>query len=196
MKGFLLVVSGAAGTGKGTIIKNAMPKNELLTLSVSATTRLPREGEVEGVNYFFISKEEFNNMVDKGDFLEYAYVHTDYYGTPRRKVEEEIQKGKIVILEIDVQGAKEVVRKYKNVVSIFIIPPSFSELEKRLRERNSENEAEIIKRMSNARIEIGQLDSYDYVILNDDIERCTEDFLSIVRAEMLKTEREYYDRTR
>ncbi|NLM06283.1 MAG: guanylate kinase [Tissierellia bacterium] len=196
MKGFLLVVSGAAGTGKGTIIKKAMPKNDRLILSVSATTRSPRAGEVEGESYFFISKDEFNKMVDMGEFLEHAYVHTDFYGTPRRKVEEEILNGKIVVLEIDVQGAKEVVRKYENVVSIFIIPPSFDELEKRLRDRNSENEAEIERRMSNARIEIGQLDSYDYVILNDDVERCTEDFLSIVRAEMLRTDREYYDKTR
>lgn len=189
MEGFLVVVSGAAGTGKGTIISSVLKKNDNLTYSVSMTTRSPRMGEVEGESYYFVSKEYFEKLIDEDAFIEYAFVHTDYYGTPKANIENDLKKGKIVLLEIDVQGAAEVMKKYPNAVSVFILPPSFEELERRLRIRGTETEEKIIKRLENAKSEMSRSKEYEYVIVNDDLQSAIKDFESILRSECLKSER-------
>lgn len=189
MKGFLVVVSGAAGTGKGTIISSVLENNEKLVYSVSMTTRAPRVGEVEGKSYYFVSKEHFEKLIAEDAFVEYAFVHTDYYGTPKANLENEVKNGKIVILEIDVQGAEEVMKKYPNAVSVFILPPSFEELERRLRTRGTETEEKILKRLENAKLEMMKANQYEYLIVNDDLSSAIRDFEAILRSECLKTDR-------
>lgn len=188
-KGFLLIVSGPAGTGKGTVCKELLERNKDIVYSTSATTRKPRKGEVDGVNYFFIEKEKFEDMVENNEFLEHAYVHTNYYGTPRGFVIEQIEKGETVLLEIDVQGALQVKKNYPEAIFVFLLPPTMEELKNRIVKRGTESNEDIERRYKNAFKEIEFLGKYDYFVINNQIEDAVSDIESIIRAERLKVKR-------
>lgn len=188
-KGFLFVISGPAGTGKGTVCKELLNRNKDIVFSVSATTRKPRIGEDEGVNYFFIEKEKFKTMVDDNEFLEYAYVHTDYYGTPKKFVMDKIQEGEIVLLEIDVQGAMQIKKNYSEAVFVFLLPPTMEELKNRIIKRGTETEENIKRRFENAFKELDFVGNYDYFVINNEIEDAVADIESIIKAEKLRVKR-------
>lgn len=188
-KGFLMVLSGPSGSGKGTVSAALMKKNKEIVFSTSVTTRTPRPGEVNGENYFFVSVEEFENMVQNDGLLEYAFVHTNYYGTPKDFVFEEIDKGEIVLLEIDVQGALQIKKRYKEAVFIFLLPPSMSELKQRLINRDTETEEEINTRFSNAYKELDFVGEYDFFVVNNTVEQAVSDIEHIIAAEKLRTKR-------
>lgn len=188
-KGFLMVLSGPSGSGKGTVSAALMKKNKEIVFSTSVTTRTPRPGEVNGENYFFVSVEEFENMVQNDGLLEYAFVHTNYYGTPKDFVFEEIEKGEIVLLEIDVQGALQIKKRYKEAVFIFLLPPSMSELKQRLINRDTETEEEINTRFSNAYKELDFVGEYDFFVVNNTVEQAVTDIEHIIAAEKLRTKR-------
>ncbi len=179
-KGILLIVSGLSGAGKGTICKRIMEKYPDYELSISATTRAPRPGEVHGREYFFVTKEEFEEKIKNDQLLEYAQYVDNYYGTPREWVEEQLSQGKNVILEIELQGAFQVRDKMPDAVLIFIMPPDMEELERRLRGRGSETEEQIKKRLLRAMEEIEFVDQYDYVIVNEEVEKSVEMLHTIV----------------
>lgn len=181
-KGNLFIVTGPSGAGKGTVLGKVMPSMEDLHYSVSATTRAPRSGEQDGVNYYFLEKQEFLNMIDRGEFLEHAEYVGNYYGTPAGPVDECLEKGMDVILEIEVQGALIVKAKRPEAKLVFIIPPSFSDLELRLRSRGSESDEVIEKRMNKAREEYKMAGKYDYIVLNGDVERAADELRSIIKA--------------
>lgn len=188
-KGLLLVVSGPSGAGKGTICKALLEKNNEIKLSVSATTRKPRTGEVHGVNYFFIEKEEFTTMIENGEFLEYAKIYDNFYGTPKASVIECLEKGQDVILEIEMQGAKQIKEVYPEGVFIFVLPPSLEELKSRIVGRGTETQEEIEKRFSCAFEEINQIENYDYFIVNEDVDKSVNDIEAIICAEKNKVTR-------
>lgn len=188
-KGLLLVVSGPSGAGKGTICKALLNKNNQIKLSVSATTRKPRNGEVHGVNYFFIEKEEFTKMIENGEFLEYAQIYDNFYGTPKAAIIECLEKGQDVILEIEMQGARQIKEVYPEGVFIFVLPPSLEELKSRIVGRGTETQEEIEKRFSCAFEEINQIVNYDYFIVNEDIEKSVSDVEAIICAEKNKVTR-------
>ena len=188
-KGLLLVVSGPSGAGKGTICKALLNKNDQIKLSVSATTRKPRHGEVHGVNYFFIEKEEFTKMIENGEFLEYAQIYDNFYGTPKAAIIECLEKGQDVILEIEMQGARQIKEVYPEGVFIFVLPPSLEELKSRIVGRGTETQEEIEKRFSCAFEEINQIVNYDYFIVNEDIEKSVSDVEAIICAEKNKVTR-------
>lgn len=188
-KGLLLVVSGPSGAGKGTICKALLNKNDQIKLSVSATTRKPRNGEVHGVNYFFIEKEEFTKMVDNGEFLEYAQIYDNFYGTPKAAIIECLEKGQDVILEIEMQGARQIKEVYPEGVFIFVLPPSLEELKSRIVGRGTETQEEIEKRFSCAFEEINQIVNYDYFIVNEDVEKSVNDVEAIILSEKNKVTR-------
>lgn len=188
-KGLLLVVSGPSGAGKGTICKALLNKNDQINLSVSATTRKPRNGEVHGVNYFFIEKEEFTKMIENGEFLEYAQIYDNFYGTPKAAIIECLEKGQDVILEIEMQGARQIKEVYPEGVFIFVLPPSLEELKSRIVGRGTETQEEIEKRFSCAFEEINQIVNYDYFIVNEDIEKSVSDVEAIICAEKNKVTR-------
>ena len=188
-KGLLLVVSGPLGAGKGTICKALLNKNDQIKLSVSATTRKPRNGEVHGVNYFFIEKEEFTKMIENGEFLEYAQIYDNFYGTPKAAIIECLEKGQDVILEIEMQGARQIKEVYPEGVFIFVLPPSLEELKSRIVGRGTETQEEIEKRFSCAFEEINQIVNYDYFIVNEDIEKSVSDVEAIICAEKNKVTR-------
>lgn len=187
-EGLLLVMSGPSGAGKGTLCTKLREEIEL-SYSISATTRAPRVGEVDGVNYFFMTREGFQEKIKAGGFLEWAEVYDNYYGTPIDYIKEVTQAGKDVMVEIDPQGAKQVKLKMPEAVLIFIMPPSFKELEKRIRGRATEEEAEIRKRLGSAINEIKTLSVYDYVIVNDDLLEAVNDLRSIINSEKCKVMR-------
>lgn len=187
-EGLLLVMSGPSGAGKGTLCTKLREEIEL-NYSISATTRAPRTGEVDGVNYFFMTREGFQEKIKAGGFLEWAEVYDNYYGTPIDYIKEVTQAGKDVMVEIDPQGAKQVKLKMPEAVLIFIMPPSFKELEKRIRGRATEEEAEIRKRLGSAINEIKTLSVYDYVIVNDDLLEAVNDLRSIINSEKCKVMR-------
>lgn len=189
-KGFLLVISGPSGVGKGTVLHDLMNTQENLVYSVSATTRKKRDGEIEGVSYFYKSHEEFEKMISEDKFLEYAYVHNNYYGTPKDFVEKKISEGKIVVLEIDVQGAVNVKNNTDNAVFIFLAPPSLSELKNRIVGRGTETENDINLRMNNARKELEYIKYYDYLVINDHINSAINSVNEIINAEKHKIFRE------
>lgn len=189
-EGLLLVVSGPAGVGKGTLDKALLERHQDMKLSVSATTRAPRPGEIDGVHYFFKTEEEFKTMIERNEFLEYMHVfQTNYYGTPRSFVEEQLSRGIDVILEIDVQGAMKVKKTFPNAVMIFIAPPSMAELKSRLIGRNTETLEQIEKRFATAEKEIAMLPEYEYVVTNDVVEMAVNRMEAIITAEKCKVSR-------
>ena len=188
-KGLLLVVSGPSGAGKGTICKAILEQNDQIKLSVSATTRKPRNGEVHGVNYFFLEKEEFTSMIEKGEFLEYAQIYDNFYGTPKAAIMETLAKGQDVILEIEMQGARQVKKVYPEGIFIFVLPPSLKELKNRIVGRGTETAEELEKRFSCAFEEIKQIDDYDYFIFNKDVEKSVKELEAIISSEKNKVTR-------
>lgn len=192
-KGFLLVISGPSGVGKGTVLHDLMNTQKNLVYSVSVTTRKNRPGEIERVSYFFKSHEEFEKMIEEDKFLEYAKVHDNYYGTPKDFVEEKINEGKIVILEIDVQGALNVKKNIDNGVYIFLAPPSLSELKNRIVNRGTETESDIDLRMNNARKELSYIKNYDYLVVNDHLNSAINLVNEIINAEKHRVFREEID---
>ncbi len=187
--GLLVVVSGPSGAGKGTICRSLMDSKKDIVASVSSTTRMPREGEIDGNNYFFISREEFLNMIENDGFIEYAEVYGNFYGTPRKFVEENIKSGKDVLLEIDIQGALQVKEKYKEGVFVFILPPSMEELKSRIIKRGTEDQKEILRRFESAYKEINYVSRYNYFIINDRVDAATDKLRSIITAEKCRVDR-------
>ena len=182
-KGMLLVISGPSGTGKGTLIERLMKEDPTLVFSVSATTRAPRPGEIDGVHYHFVTNEQYDQLVAENAFVEYANVHGNRYGTLRSEVYERLERGENVVLDIDVQGALNVIASEKEKVSIFILPPSMQELRSRLTGRGTETEEAIERRLHNAVWEISQKDKYQYKVINDDLESCLHTLQAIIEAE-------------
>mgnify|MGYP004466562759 CR=1 FL=1 len=178
-KGKLIVISGASGVGKGTVLGIMMEKRKDLSFSVSATTRPPRPGEIDGVHYYLITREKFEAMIAAGEFLEYDAHAANYYGTPRAQAEEKQSHGP-VLLDIEPKGAKQVKEKAPDAVLIFIMPPSVQELERRLRGRGDTSEEQIQMRMERATWEMEQRVWYDHVVVNDDPERCAQEILKII----------------
>ena len=178
-KGNLVVISGASGVGIGTVLGIMMNKRSDLAFSVSATTRDPRPGEVDGIHYYFITKERFEEMIANGEFLEYDAHAANYYGTPRAQAEEKMERGS-VLLDIEPNGAKQVKAAAPEATLIFIMPPSMEELERRLRGRGDTSEEQIAMRMERAVWEMEQRSWYDYVVTNDDAERCADEILKII----------------
>lgn len=187
-KGLLIIYSGPSAVGKDTLLKELLKDSSLnLALSVSMTTRKPRNGEKEGVDYFYVSEDRFKQAIDNDELLEYAKYVDNYYGTPLTYVEENRLKGKNVVLVIEVDGAKKVLEKVKdNVISIYIIPPSMKELENRMRLRNIDSEESIVKRLNKAKLEMQNNDFYDYKVQNDDFNRAVEEIRSIIIKEQNK----------
>lgn len=180
-KGKLYIISGPSGSGKSTVLREVFRHRRNVFFSVSATTRGPREGEVDGKDYFFISKDEFERMIAADELLEHAQYVSNYYGTPRKAVEAMLCEGKDVVLDIEVQGAGQVKAKMPEAVSFFIMPPSLEELEKRLRGRGTESEEKIRSRLSQAEREIAQSGKYDYIVVNDEVSRAAEEILKTMR---------------
>lgn len=182
-QGILIVVSGFSGSGKGTIMKELLKRYDNYALSVSATTRQPREGEVEGKEYFFKTREEFEKMIAKEELIEYARYVNNYYGTPRAYVEEQLDSGKDVILEIELQGALKIKKKFLEALLLFVTPPSAKELKRRLVSRGTETTEVIEQRMKRAVEESEGMESYDYYVVNDVLDTCVEDVHRIICAE-------------
>ena len=189
-RGILFVISSPSGGGKGTLIRRVMPVVPRLGYSVSWTSREPREGEVHGVHYHFVSPEEFQAARERGEFLEWAVVHDNFYGTSFGAVERELLKGRDVILEIDVQGAASVDRLRIDSVSVFILPPSFEVLRHRLTGRESETPEQLATRLRNSRIEVERYTEFDYVILNDDADRAARQLAAVILAERARRGRQ------
>ncbi len=189
MSGIIFVISAPSGTGKTTILKELMNQMPNLAFSISHTTRAPRTGEQNGVDYYFVSKEEFINLEKKGDFLEWAEVHGNYYGTSLSGINRQLTEGMDVFLDIDVQGARQVREKNNDKCTIFIIPPSWEEQEKRLTGRNTDSNDIIKTRLANARLEIADEAAYDYLIVNDRLTEAVESLKSIIIAERCRRRR-------
>jgi len=189
VRGLLIIISGPSGAGKGTICKSFMDRNKDVSVSVSATTRAPRKGEVEGVNYHFMSKEKFEEKIKSNDFLEYANVYDNYYGTPKSNVEEILESGRNVILEIDIQGALKVKENTEEGVFIFILPPSMQELKDRIIKRGSETKESLMKRFKSAYKEINFISKYNYAVVNDKVDIAVEKLEAIISAEKCRVDR-------
>lgn len=181
-KGILIVISGFSGAGKGTLMKKLLQTYDNYALSISMTTRKPREGERDGVEYFFTDKEQFEQNIREDGFIEYASYCDNYYGTPKAYVEEQLNAGKDVILEIEIQGALQVKEKFPESLLLFVTPPSAKELERRLVDRGTESEDVIKKRLSRASEESEGIEAYDYIVVNDNLEVCVEELHSLVNA--------------
>lgn len=185
-KGFLLVISGPSGVGKGTVCTTLMASHPQLKLSTSVTTRTKRPEEKEGVSYYFKTTEEFENMIRADGLLEYAKVHGNFYGTPKDFVNQQIDQGEIVILEIDVQGALQVKQNHPGAVFVFLLPPDMEELRRRIVTRGTETQEVIELRMKNARNEISYIHKYDYIVINNEVQSAAEQIYTIIRAERMR----------
>ncbi|MBO6239450.1 MAG: guanylate kinase [Butyrivibrio sp.] len=181
-KGIIIVVSGFSGAGKGTIMKELTKRYDQYALSISATTRNPREGEENGREYFFITTEEFEKLIEEDGLIEHARYVNNYYGTPRKYVEDKLSQGIDVILEIEIQGALQIKEQYKDAVLLFVMPPSAQVLEKRLRGRGTETDDVIAKRLSRAKEEAVGIEKYDYIVVNDDLDECVEKVHEIISS--------------
>ncbi len=188
-KGLLFVVSAPAGCGKDTILEQVLAKTENVGYSVSATTRAPRPGEVDGVHYHFHTRESFEKMIEENAVLEYTEYIGNYYGTPRKAVEDMLAEGKDVILKIEVEGAMNIKRLFPECCLVFILPPSMAELERRLRKRGTEDEETILRRTAQAKNEIDAASGYDYFVVNDALEDAVDDLIAVIRAEKCRKER-------
>ncbi|MCL1935135.1 MAG: guanylate kinase [Defluviitaleaceae bacterium] len=186
-KGMLVIISGPSGSGKGTVVKQLNRKD--FALSISMTTRKPRAGELNGKDYLFCTKEEFVKIRESGGFLEHAEFVGNMYGTPKEYVKNQVNEGKAVILEIDVVGALQVKEKFEDSISIFLIPPSISDLYSRLKGRKTEDDATIIRRIKRAKSEIEYMQKYDYIVINDDINEAVQKLHTIIDSEYLKPSR-------
>ena len=182
-RGLLVVFSGPSGVGKDSVLKKVLASRDDLKLSVSYTTRKPRDGEVHGKDYYFVSKEEFFDVVNSGQMLEYAEYCGNYYGTPLSTINKELDAGNTVILEIEVQGGEQILSKFPDAVSMFLVPPSLEELTNRLKNRNLDSQEIILKRISEAKREIEFSCNYKYVIINDSIDECAGKILKIIDSE-------------
>ena len=182
-KGRLVLYTGSSGVGKGTIMSELLKRDDNIRLSVSNTTRAPRDGEIDGVHYNFVTKAQFEDLISKDGFLEYAQYCENYYGTPKKQVEDMLADGKCVFLEIEVQGGLQILEKYPDVLSIFILPPSMQVLSERLHGRGTENEETILKRLAEAENEISYKGRYKYNVVNDDLNEAVESILEILRKE-------------
>lgn len=187
-KGIFIVISGPSGVGKGTIVKKLLERFNAW-YSISMTTRPKRENEIDKVNYFFVTKEQFEKNIKEDGFIEYATYNNNYYGTPRKEIDNKLNNNIDVIAEIEVKGAKKVKELYKDSVLIYILPPSFEELETRLRNRNTEDNTTIEKRLNIAKEELKQIDIYDYVVVNNTVEEATNNVINIIESEKSKVSR-------
>ncbi len=178
----LIIITGPSGVGKGTVVKELLDRNKDIWLSISATTRNPRMGEKDGENYYFISDERFKDMIDKKEFLEWAQFAGNYYGTPLSTVNEKIEKGFVVLLEIEVEGAKQIKEKFPEALSIFLLPPCKAELEKRIRNRGTEKEEAINRRLSRANYEIASSGEFDFVLTNHDVDETVKGVFKIIKS--------------
>ncbi len=185
-KGVLIVFSGPSGAGKDTVLKALMASNPNIRLSISATTRPPREGEKDGEDYFFLTCQQFTQMIQNGEMLVHASYCDNFYGTPRRPVEEALAAGRDVILEIEVEGAEQVLRTQPGCVSIFLMPPSLEVLESRLRQRQTDDEQSIQKRLNKAREEMERASAYDYVVVNDQLAKAVGEIDAILHRQKKK----------
>ncbi len=188
-RGMLIVISGVSGAGKGTICKEIC-RDKNIVYSVSCTTRKKRDSDVEGKDYYFITKEEFEEKIKNNEMLEYAIVHgVDYYGTPKSNIEELLKSGKDVILEIDIEGAKQIKEKYNEVIFIFILAPSMKEIKRRLINRKTETKEELLRRFKSAYKELNEITKYNYVVINDDLNEAVEKVKAIILAEKSRVDR-------
>jgi len=188
-KGMLLVLSGPSGAGKGTLYGKLLNEDPTMTFSVSYTTRAPRPGEVDGKDYHFVDDAAFQAILDQNGFLEHASVHNHFYGTPRQPVIDALEKGQNVMLDIDPQGALQVMASMPDCVSVFILPPSFTELRRRLEGRGTESREDVERRLGNARGEVALSDKYQYLVINDDVEEAFKRLKYIVEAEKIRSTR-------
>lgn len=188
-KGVLVVVSGPSGVGKGTVLKKLISENSNMRFAISATTRKPRVGEEDGKNYFFKSEEEFKKMIDNNELIEWVNYCGNFYGKPRKYVEETLEEGYDVIVEVEVEGAQNIKKIYPESVLIFIMPPSIEELEARLKNRGTETQEVINGRMNRAREEIAKLDIYDFCVTNDEVEKAVESLETIINAMKFKVKK-------
>ena len=180
--GMLIVFSGPSGVGKDTVLDVVLKKDETLQKSISLTTRAIRENEVDGKDYYFVSKADFEDLIEKGEVLEFAQYGSNLYGTPKAPVDKWLEEGKVVILKIEVQGTAKIRELYPDAISIFLLPPSMMELEKRLRSRGTEDESSVQKRLNIAHDEIKRSVDYDFFVINDDLESAADDVLTIIKA--------------
>lgn len=180
--GVLVLFSGPSGVGKDTVLEIVLNKDKSLQRSISLTTRDIRENEIDGKDYYFITKDKFNSMIENGEVLEFAKYGKNFYGTPKAPVDKWLSEGKKVILKIEVQGAQQIKKIYPDAVGIFVLPPSMTELENRLRSRGTENEEDILKRLEIAENEVKMSNDYDYTVINDDLDSASNDVLAIIKA--------------
>ena len=186
-QGILIVVSGFSGAGKGTLMKELLKRYDNYALSISATTRAPREGETDGKEYFFVTKEQFEKMRDERKLVEYAQYVNNYYGTPKEYVEQKMAEGKDVILEIEIQGALKVKKRFPDALLLFVTPPSAEELRRRLVGRGTETLEVINARLARAAEEASGMEAYDYLLINDDLDRCVEEMHQLIQLQHRKT---------